>query len=216
MQKKQIIPTHQIIFFVVFVSAALITSLFIFHLRHQENPILSPDKGMIFPAAREIKSFELIADNQEKFKIQNFYHHWTLLFFGFTHCENVCPMTLEVMKKAYLQLHAKYPTLQVVLVSVDANRDSPAALSHYMHTFHPDFIGVTGKQQEIRQLQSQLGVFSAQNSGSSSDYQIQHTASIMLINPQGKWAGFFRFGLKPNELTQAVKQSVDFLGPVST
>ncbi len=201
----QTISTNKIIVFIVFICAAIMTSLFVFHLRQKaEQPVLSPDIGILFPIARDIKSFELMTANNQPFKLKDFYHHWTLLFFGFTHCSNVCPATLDMLDRAYTQLQHKFPTLQVVLISLDPERDTPESLSRYTHSFNPHFIGVTGNIQELRKLQSQLGVFSARDDTSkTNNYQLQHTSSIMLINPQGKWAGFFKYGLKPDQLAQS-------------
>lgn len=209
-QNTPIVSINKIIFFVVFVSAALITSLFLFHLRQKPQvAALSTDIGMVFPVARDIKDFNLITANNQAFTQKNFYNHWTLLFFGFTHCASVCPTTLDTMSKAYVGLHALYPNLQVALVSLDPERDTPASLDNYTRAYQADFIGVTGKIQELRKLQSQLGVYSERDSAANTNYQIQHTSSIMLVNPQGKWQGLFKFGLKPEQLAQAVTTSIE-------
>ncbi len=218
MQNRQLIPTHQIIAFVVFLSAALITSLFVFHLKNQsKTPTLDSKYGLIFPVARDINSFELVTTNNSdghtpaKFTLENFYHHWTLLFFGFTHCASVCPSTLDTINRAYTTLHNQYPNLQVVLISVDPERDTPASLTQYTHSFNPAFIGAAGKIDVLRKLQSQLGVYAARETNANTNYQIEHTATILLINPQGKWAGLFNYGLKPLELAQAFSDSVNAL-----
>jgi protein SCO1/2 len=209
MQNTQTISTNKIIVFIVFICAALMTSLFVYHLRHKPAPqqALSPEIGIMFSNPRDIKSFELIRADNQKFTQKDFYNHWTLLFFGFTHCSSVCPATLDVMKRVYEKLHAKYPDLQVILVSVDPDRDTPEALAKYTHSYNSDFIGVTGKIQELRKLQSQLGIFSARDNSTGNDYQVQHTSSIMLINPQGKWAGLFKFGLNPEQLAKGFEDS---------
>lgn len=203
------IATNKIIVFIVFLSAALITSLFVYHASRKTTPhLLSSEVGIKFSVPRDIKSFELLTANNEKFTEKDFYQHWTLLFFGFTHCASVCPTTLDVMKRVYAGLHDKYPDLRVVLVSVDPERDSPESLANYVHGYHPDFMGVTGKIQNIRKLQSQLGIYSARENSSSDNYQIQHTSSILLINPQGKWAGLFKFGLTPDDLKKGIEISL--------
>ncbi|VVC76807.1 hypothetical protein AQUSIP_21340 [Aquicella siphonis] len=207
---QQTISNSKIIVFVVFVCAALMTSLFVYHASQKPaQPALSPEIGMLFPAPRDIKSFELATANNQPFTEKDFYHHWTLLFFGFTHCASVCPTTLDLMNRAYSGLHEKYPDLRVVLISVDPERDTPESLAKYTQSYNPDFIGVTGKIQEIRKLQSQLGIYAARDPDANGDnYQIQHTSSILLINPQGKWAGLFKFGLKPDELVKGVSASL--------
>lgn len=210
---KNTFSTNQIVFFLVFVCASIMTSLFVFHLRQKPvQPPLSPDVGMVFSVPREIKSFDLLTGMNQKFSLQNFNQHWTLVFFGFTHCANVCPTTLGMMSKAYPSLHEKYPNLQVVLVSLDPERDDLTSLQKYTQFYHADFVGVTGKIQELRKFQSQLGVYSERVPGNqASAYQIQHTSSIMLIDPQGRWAGLFKFGLKPDQFAQGVQTAIETL-----
>lgn len=213
MQHKHIFTINKIVIFVVFISAAIMTSLFIFHSSHKAvKTTLSSGNGTLLPAAREIKSFKLVTANQQKFSQNDFRNHWTLLFFGFTHCSNVCPATLDMINRAYDKLHADYPSLQVVLISLDPDRDTPTSVADYAHSFNANFIGVTGKIQEIRKLQSQLHVISIRDPESSeNNYQLQHSSSILLINPEGKWAGIFKFGMKPDEFVQAFDESVKSL-----
>ncbi|SRR5579883_966338 len=204
--------TNKIIFLVVFICAALMTSLFVFHMSHKSNPVLSADDGLIFPAARDVKPFELQAANSKPFTQADLQHHWTLMLFGFTHCQKICPTSLGMLNRVYLKLHRTYPNLQVVMVSLDPERDTPEIVDHYAHSFHPDFIGVTGKTPELRKLQSQLGIFSAREPASgTANYHLQHTASILLMNPQGKWAGVFKYGLNPEQFAQALTASMQSL-----
>jgi protein SCO1/2 len=213
--RKPVIENYKIITFVVFVCAALITSLFVYHLSHQEKSVAAKDgSSLILPVGRDLKSVTLVRSSDgAAFKERDFLNHWTLLFFGFTHCSSVCPVTMQMMSKAYPALHDMFPDLQVVLVSLDPERDDKATLKKYTHSYHPDFIGVSGKIEDVRKLQSQLGIYSAVDQSQSKDgnYQLQHTSSIMLINPQGKWVGMFRFGMNPDEFTQAVKDGVTSL-----
>ncbi len=96
---------NKIITFVVFLSAALISSLFIYHMRAPHQPLIDADSGMLFPVARNIKPFKLVSAQNEIFDEKNFANHWTLLFFGFTHCASICPVTLDLLQKVYPDLH---------------------------------------------------------------------------------------------------------------
>lgn len=212
MQTKPAISTNKIIIFVVFIAAAIMTSLFVFHMSQKpKQSMLAEGEGTLFPVARDIKAFELSAGNKA-FTQKDFLNHWTLLFFGFTHCNSVCPTTLEMLNRVYIKLQDTYPNLQVVLISLDPDRDSPEKLTQYTHSFNPKFIGVTGKIQNLRKLQSQLGIYSARENESENNYQLQHTASILLINPQGKWAGLFRYGMNPDQFASAFEKSMQYFG----
>lgn len=200
---------NKVIVLLVFLCAAMMTSVFIFRMSHKATPTYSSNNGMVFAVARDIKPFELVSADGNKFTQKNFYGHWTLLFFGFTHCANICPTTLDMINHAYTELHTKYPTLQVVLISLDPERDSVERLAEYTHSFNANFIGVSGKIQELRKLQSQLGVYSArETTNTNGNYQLQHTSAIMLINPKGQWAGLYKYGMKPEIFAREFDESV--------
>ncbi|HTM64641.1 MAG TPA: SCO family protein, partial [Gammaproteobacteria bacterium] len=212
MQREPGIATYKLITFIVFVMAALVTSLFVYHSSHQEKEVVT-DNGntMLLPVGRDLKNVALISADSKDFTERDFRNHWTLLFFGFTHCSSVCPVTMEMISKAYPDLHQDIPNLQVVLVSLDPVRDDKATLKKYTQSFNPDFIGVSGKIEDVHKLQSQLGVYSAKDDNSGSNYQLNHTASIMLVNPEGKWVGMFKFGMNEKEFSAAVKSGVNSL-----
>jgi len=215
MSETKTFSTNKIIVLVVFICAAIITSLFVYHTSHKPNaPLLANNDGIIFPVPRDLKPpVDLYTSNKEKLPKNVFLHHWTLLFFGFTHCNNICPTTLDKLNRVYSQLLATTPNLQVVFISLDPERDTPDLLNKYVHSFNPAFIGATGKPQALRKLQSQLGVFSARETTESdpSHYQIQHTPSILLIDPFGRWAGMFSGGLAPDTLATLFTQNVKLL-----
>lgn len=203
------ISTKTLSFLLVFFCAALITLLFIFRLSQATTPVVSTDYATHFSTPREIKPFKLIRSDQQTLTPHDFLNHWTILFFGFTHCESICPTTLAMLNKAYLALISKFPNLQVIFVSLDPMRDSPATLAQYIHSFNKNFLAASGKIQDVRKLQAQFGVFSSQNSVEhSKNYQILHSATIFLINPEGKWQSVFKPGLNPKQFASACEQSI--------
>lgn len=211
MKTNSTYSTNKIIVLVVFVCAAIMTSVFVYNWREQAaRSVIALDNGSVFPAPRPIKSFELTSTNQ-KWTQKNLLGHWSLLFFGFTHCSNVCPTTLDMMKQAYAPLQKAIPNLQVVLISLDPERDTPNTVNAYAKSYHDAFQGVTGNMQELRKLQSQFKIFSARDPEPNTNYQIQHTSSILLVNPKGEWVGLLHYGMNPQEFVKEVKQSVDYL-----
>ncbi len=214
MQKTTVISNSKIIFLVAFICCALMTSLFVFHLRNKhELMVLADGNATIFPIARDLKPFKLASTNGPQFSQQDLMGHWTIAFFGFTHCSSVCPTTLNLFANVYDKLHTNYPNMQVVFISLDPERDSIDKLGSYVHTFNSNFIGATGKMEDIRKLQSEFGIFSAREEANQhGDYQLQHTPSILLINPEGKWAGLFKSNITALQFITAFTASVQHHG----
>lgn len=203
--------THKTISLLVIVCALIMSSLFAYRIQqNNHSKAYASEHATRFPVGRDIKPFKLITSKQQPFTQKDFRNHWTLLFFGFTHCASVCPTTLDMLAHAYDQLIALEPNLQVVFISLDPTRDSTQKLDEYTKHFHPRFIGVTGKISEIRKLQAELHIYSEKDANTANnEYQIQHTSSILLINPQGEWAGLFSFGMKPEQFANEFKMATN-------
>ncbi len=153
-------------------------------------------QGVILPQARVIDEFTLIDNKKAPFTLQNLKNNWSLLFFGYTHCPDVCPTTLATLKRVQRLLQEQKVTPpQIVFVSIDPQRDTPEILDEYMAYFSDDFIGVTGELSELEKLTGSLGVYFRKAAGASGDinaddYAMDHTASFIVVNPEGKVAAF--------------------------
>lgn len=119
--------------------------------------------------------------------------HWTLMFFGFTHCPDVCPTTLSTLAQVEKQLGALPPaaTPRVVLVSVDPERDTPAQLASYVKVFSPTFTGVTGTVEAIEDLARALGVVIATTQLDHGGHTVDHSAAIFLLDADGSLRALF-------------------------
>jgi len=152
-------------------------------------------QGTLLPSAKAITDFQLTGQNGKPFTRNNLAGKWSFAFFGYTHCPDVCPTSLsmlaQVMKK--LKQGNSLDTLpQVVFFSVDPERDTPELLAKYLPYFSPDFIGVTGDPQEILRLTRQLGIVYGKSPGENSDdYLVNHSASIILFDPDGDFRALF-------------------------
>ncbi len=146
----------------------------------------------VFDQPRIFKDFSLLDHQGEPFSLENFKGKWSLVFFGFTACPDVCPATLSMMKQVKSQLDDDIEEqVQFVLVSVDPARDTVEQLSQYMPYFDPEFIGLTGEFLEIKRLANQMNMaFVKVPQGES--YTIDHTANIALVNPYGHYHGFIK------------------------
>jgi protein SCO1/2 len=153
-------------------------------------------QGTLLPQAKLISDFSLIDHNGTRFGLDRFKNHWTFTFFGYTHCPDVCPTSMAMLAQVQNRLEeagtAELP--RVVFFSVDPQRDTPATLATYVPYFHSDFLGVTGDPDEIFQLSRQLGILYGKTETENEDslnYLVDHSASIILFDPEGGFRALF-------------------------
>lgn len=136
---------------------------------------------------RTIQEFELRDVNNQPLTHEVFNDTWSLVFFGFTHCPDVCPTTLQVMKDVVAKLDAQQqPVPQIVFVSVDPVRDTADIMKQYIAYFNEDFIGITGDVNKLHDLTRSLGIVASftANDTDPENYGVDHTASLLLVDPQ--------------------------------
>lgn len=143
-----------------------------------------------FDQTREIKAFSMQDHLGNDVDVSAFSGQWSLVFFGFTTCPDICPTTLGVLAEAVKEL-PEPP--QVVMVTVDPERDTPERLRNYVPAFNPSFRGFVGSFDETVSLAEQLNVAFGKIPGDQpGTYTMDHTASIVLISPEGRYAGFIK------------------------
>lgn len=142
---------------------------------------------------RNIGEFTLIDHKSDKFDPARFKGKWSLVFFGFTHCPDICPTTMTFLNEFLAQLEGtEVANTQVVMVSVDPARDTVEQLASYVPYFNPDFIGVTGEFLEVHRFATALNTPFRKVPGQGEDYQVDHSSNVVLINPRGHYHGFFK------------------------
>ncbi len=142
---------------------------------------------------RDIGEFELVDQNGEPFNRARLEGRWSLLFFGFTYCPDVCPATMTFLNEFVASLEGtEAQDTQVVMVSVDPARDTVSQLASYVPFFNPDFIGVTGEFLDIHRFATALNTPFRKVTGAGEDYQVDHSSNVVLINPRGDYHGFFK------------------------
>ncbi len=125
----------------------------------------------------------------------------TVLFFGYTFCPDVCPTTLADLAGAMRILGDEADEVQVVFVSVDPDRDTPERLAEYVGSFDPRFVGVTGNEDEVAAVAAVYGIFYEKHEGTpASGYLIDHTASAMVIDREGRLKLVLPFGIGPQDI----------------
>jgi cytochrome oxidase Cu insertion factor (SCO1/SenC/PrrC family) len=157
--------------------------------RQAEMPDTIVDIGtsaMVLPHAKPLPDFTLIDSSGRTFDRDSFKGRWTFLFFGYTHCPDVCPTTLGMLTQVEkaLQIDAELTQPNYVFISVDPLRDTPEHLARYMSYFSPSFVGVTGADDQLLRLSRSLGILYHRHAdGEAGDYLIDHSASILLVDP---------------------------------
>lgn len=135
---------------------------------------------------------------------------WTAVFFGFTFCPDVCPTTLQALGQAKRDMGPKGEDLQVVLVTVDPERDTPAQLKTYLdnEVFPQGTIGLTGTPEQIAAVAKAYKTF-YQKSGQGPDYLMEHSSVVYLMNPQGEFDRALHYGLSPDELRKQILEAME-------
>ncbi len=150
--------------------------------------------ALLYPQARPVAPFVLERATGGTFSQDDLQGRWTLAFFGFTHCPDICPTTLAVLKQVQDALAASQPAipLQMLFVSVDPERDTPEVLAKYAAFFSPDIIAVTAPQERLLPMTRGLGVVYMQSALPAGGYTVDHSAQLVLIDPLGRMTGMFR------------------------
>jgi protein SCO1 len=142
---------------------------------------------------RIFSDFELVDHRGEAFNLERLKDKWTILFFGFTNCPDICPTTMATLSEMYLDLgEAEKERLQVVMISLDPERDTVEKMAEYVPYFDEDFVGVTGDANFILRLTTQLNVAYTQVPLGEDNYTVDHSTQLVLINPKGHYHGFFK------------------------
>jgi protein SCO1 len=147
--------------------------------------------GTFLTPSRNLPDFSLIDQHGRTFGSANLRGHWSLLFFGYTNCADFCPATLTTLAAMQKRLRAAGTAAlpQVIFVSVDAKRDTPAQLAKYVPYFDPDFIGLTAAdQQSVEAVAKKLGVGVMLLPTSDRNYAVDHSEALFVLNPDGRLA----------------------------
>lgn len=155
--------------------------------RLQNSTILSADFKSVPP-------FSLLHGADNPIDESSLRGQWSILFFGFTNCPDVCPITLNEVNSAFSTLTQEGITLpQVLFVTVDPNRDTPAKMIEYTNYFNEDFLGVSGDLADITALTTKLGIVASYTAleDDPEQYRVDHTASMLLIDPDLRVRGKF-------------------------
>jgi len=147
----------------------------------------------ILETPRQIGEFSLLDHHGKAFIPAHLEGQWTLVFFGFTHCPDVCPTTMSFLSNFIGELEGtEVADTRVVMVSVDPARDTVEQLASFVPYFNADFTGVTGEFLDIHRFATALNTPFRKVPGQGGNYQVDHSSNVVLINPRGDYHGFFK------------------------
>ncbi|MBU0808221.1 MAG: SCO family protein [Gammaproteobacteria bacterium] len=187
----------QITVFVLVAIVALVLGLTVNKVltsKGQGDPTALLDAGIVLlPQSRSLPELSLINQDGQAVAVDQMKDQWSLLFFGYTFCPDICPATLAQLRQLQGQLPAEtLAKLQIVLVTVDPNRDTPEQLKKYLDYFDAGFIGLTGEQATIQKLANSVSIPFIPADTSKENYTVDHSGNLVLIGPDGRQRGFIR------------------------
>jgi protein SCO1/2 len=216
--------------FLVFDVLVVIALIALFQLRGERTreEALREIGVTVYPEARTLSEFRLIDQQGEFFTKIDLQGSWNLVFFGFTHCPDICPLTMAELGQFYAGLDFNQDIKpRVFLVTVDPGEDNPESMAAYLANYNEEFIGLSGDPGQIAQLAAQLYVgygdavksevaaITHEHGGpppevdlAQDDYLIEHSAHIAVINPQGDYYAVMRAPHRDQDLIKAFRELV--------
>jgi protein SCO1 len=153
--------------------------------------------------------FTLTDQNSRPFHLSDLRGHTVALFFGYTHCPDVCPTTLAALERAKRKLGADGALFDVVFVTVDPRRDTTAVVGKYVRLFDSSFIGLTGTEAQLAPVYAAYKVYhqALPARGSAVGYLVAHSSAVNFIGPHGRIRGFGDWSDTPDQLAAEVKRA---------
>ncbi|MEO7064979.1 MAG: SCO family protein [Dokdonella sp.] len=165
------------------------------------------EAAVLYPVARALPAFQLTRSDGKPLTLADWKDHWTVAFFGYTNCPDVCPTTLAAFKQVWKLLDATGAanTMRFDFISVDPARDTPELLARYVAFFDKDFIAATGTDDELTRLTRALGLVYSIEKSSDNNYAVDHSAAAVIIDPAGHQIGLFRPPFDPTKMAADLK-----------
>lgn len=154
--------------------------------------------------------FSLVGADGKPVTDRDFRGRYMLIFFGFTHCPDICPAELQVIAQALEQLGDKAKTVVPIFITLDPERDTPGAMANYVKSFGPNFVGLTGSPEAIAAAAKayRVAYSKVENKDSAGDYSVDHSALVYLMDPEGRYATHFSYGLSADQMAEKLEKSL--------
>ena len=208
-----------LVVFVVF-DALLAIALVSLYLARSERELLTELREIgvtVYPQPIQLSEFELTDQFGNPFTEENLSGYWSILFLGYTNCPDICPLTMAELKQFYQRLDDPEikDDLRIVLVSVDAERDTPETMANYVNSFNREFIGLSGDYDSISKLASQVFVahsvagkmpdHSEHADDADAGYLIEHSSHLTIFNEAGELQAIVRQPVRDRDLLRAYR-----------
>ncbi len=158
-------------------------------------------KGVLLDPPLALPDFELTATDGQPFRLSDVAGDYALIYFGYTFCPDVCPLTMADVRQALADFEGR-DRVHVIFISVDPERDTPELLARYVKAFGPDFIGLTDDFEKTRAMMKPYGAYAEKEAvtGSAAGYLVNHTARLYLVGPDRNLLLTYPFGFEPEDL----------------
>lgn len=185
------------------------------YLAQQTAATSQPPAGLMWPNPKSFPEVTLYNQHGDELTAADLRDQWSLVFFGFTHCPDICPTTLSVLNRVEQQATERgipEEQLRVVFISVDPKRDTPAKLKDYVNYFNQDFVGASGKREALDKLTRSLGaVYHIGQPDADGEYTVDHSASVFLFDPQARLVKVFTTPHEAANITEQLLAIRDFI-----
>ena len=170
-------------------------------------------QSILWPGARPVAEFKLTTQNGRDYVNADLRGHWSLLYFGYLQCPDICPTTLQTLRGVQKLLEADGDnTTRFVFVSVDPANDTPERIGAYLEFFGDDLVGLGGNPASLAVLAGSLGIMYAENIDASGTRSMDHTTSIIVVDPQGRGVAGLPGGQQPHAMAEQLRSLRGFLG----
>jgi protein SCO1 len=154
--------------------------------------------------------FSLVGADGKPVTDRDFRGRYMLIFFGFTHCPDICPAELQVIAQALEQLGDKAKKVVPIFITLDPERDTPEAMANYVKSFGPNFVGLTGSAEAISAAAKayRVAYSKVENKESVADYSVDHSALVYLMDPEGRYVTHFSYGHSADQMAEKLGKSL--------
>jgi protein SCO1/2 len=148
--------------------------------------------------------FSLVGADGKPVTDRDFRGRYMMVFFGFTHCPDICPAELQVIAQALDQLGDKAKKVVPIFITLDPERDTPEAMANYVKSFGPNFVGLTGSPEQIAAAAKayRVAYSKVENKDSPGNYSVDHSALVYLMDPEGRYVTHFSYGLSADQMAE--------------